>query len=268
MRCHVHPPKSLSTGTIDPSFAALLKETPVPTGKDWTIDALKSLVQQSLKRTQGTLTASRSPHITENEHFIPTRDGWEARTVVCAPTTPNMNEGKASPLIVLYFGGGHCVGFPETEVAFARLLVDAYNAVVVLPDYRLAPESKFPCSVLDSWDTLRYIAAQALDPGNSSLLPDFVDARAGFVVGGTSAGANITGVLTHLARDEKLRPAVTGQALFAGAFVDSSNVPTKFQEVYLAKEQNKHAPVIDVDMLSLFSCGTSTGHGFYAVGKF
>ena len=234
------PSEVLATGTIDPSFAEAFERAPIPPGSDYTIEVLKSLVGASLKHTRTKLSASRPPHITETEHHISTRDGWTSRTIVCHGAHPD--PAKPCPLIVLFFGGGHCVGFPEAELAFARVLATAHNAVVVLPEYRLAPEFPFPFSVNDSWDILQYVATAARKPESAQLLPNCADARSGFIVGGTSAGANIASVLAHLARDEKLDPPLTGQALFAGAFIDPNNVPEKFKEVYLAREQNKHAP--------------------------
>ena len=88
------PSEVLETGTIDPAFAAALEKMPIPRGKDWTIDALKSLVSATLPQTQAKLTASRPDHITESQHFIPTRDGWKARTIVCRRSTPDPIEPR------------------------------------------------------------------------------------------------------------------------------------------------------------------------------
>ena len=244
------PSEILATGTIDPSFAEAFEKAPIPPGSDYTIEVLKCMVGASRKHYQTKLAASRPSHITESEHHIPTRDGWESRTIICHGAHPD--PAKPYPLIVLFFGGGHCVGFPEAELAFARILASEHNAVVVLPEYRLAPDFPFPYSVNDSWDVLQHIASAAQNPETSNLLSDCTDARSGFIVGGISAGANIASVLTHLARDGNLEPPLTGQALFAGAFIDTNNVPVRFKDVYLARDQNKHAPILDEDLVKIF----------------
>jgi acetyl esterase len=53
-------------------------------------------------------------------------------------------------------------------------------------DYRLAPEHPFPASLDDSWDALQWVAAQADGP---------------VILGGDSAGGNLTAVCTLRARD-------------------------------------------------------------------
>ena len=244
------PSEVLATATIDPDFAAAFEANPIPPGKDFTLDAIKTMATASLPNVQAKLAASRPSNFTESEHQIPARDGWTSRTIVCHPTTPDAS--KPSPLIVLYFGGGHCIGNPESELAFARVLATAHNAVVVLPSYRLGPEFTFPYSANDSWDVLQAIASAAESPKTSAILPNFTDPKSGFIVGGTSAGANIASVLSHLARDEKLDPPLAGQALIAGAFINPNDVPAKYKDVYLAREQNKQAPILDIDFLNLF----------------
>ena len=244
------PSEVLATGAIDPSFAEAFEKAPMPPGSDYTIEALKSMVGATLKQAQTKLAASRPSHIAESEHHIPTRDGWTSRTIVCHGVSPDPE--KPCPLIVLFFGGGHCVGFPESELSLARILATEHNAVVVLPEYRLAPDYPFPYSVNDSWDVLQHVASAARNPEASKLLPDWTDARSGFIVGGTSAGANIASVLSHLARDNNSDPPLTGQALFAGSFIDTNNVPYRFKDVYLAREQNKRAPILDEDLVKIF----------------
>ena len=67
--------------------------------------------------------------------------------------------------------------------------------------YQLGPKHPFPGAPKSAWDTLRWAAANAKSFGADPLL--------GFVVGGTSSGATLAAVLTHLARDEKISPSLT-----------------------------------------------------------
>ena len=102
--------------------------------------------------------------------------------------------GDRSPLpgIVYFHGGGHVVGSPDSHDLTARHLCAGVDAVIVSIDYRLAPEHKFPAAVIDAFDALLWVAAQAAELG--------IDAdRIG--VAGDSAGANLAAVTAIMARD-------------------------------------------------------------------
>ncbi|RMZ79753.1 hypothetical protein DV738_g3123, partial [Chaetothyriales sp. CBS 135597] len=243
------PEEILRTATVNPEFEAAWRETPFPAGNEYTIEDLKDISAFGLPSRQRQLSASRPSNITESEHYLVTRDGWKSRTILCHLKNPVSNQ---SPLIFLLFGGGHVIGSPESEVELARLLAVTHNAVVVLPSYRLAPEYPFPFSANDSWDCLQVIAREARAGSSSTILPPFTDATAGFIVGGTSAGCALASVLAHLARDNHLSPPLTGQFLCAGSYISPSRVPPKYAPLYLSREQNKNAPLLDLDLLELF----------------
>jgi len=73
-------------------------------------------------------------------------------------------------------------------------------------------------------------------------------------VGGVSNGGTLTGVLSHMARDEKLSPPITGLYLAAAAFVTPESVPQKYKDRYLARSQEAclDAPVLNRPMKKLF----------------
>lgn len=63
------------------------------------------------------------------------------------------------------------------------------------------------------------------------------DPSHGFVIGGGSAGGNITAVLAHLARDKKLSPPLTGQYLAVPAIMcllPPSHIPAKYRDEFLS----------------------------------
>jgi acetyl esterase/lipase len=248
----------LATGTMDPEMAAALKAKPIPPGSQYTIEFLKEINDAALPYHQNRLRKSRPETITETEHHV--QLGGEpgprtSRVLVCrrsdlAGTSP---ETRKCPLVVLFFGGGHCVGSPEMELPLARRLALEHDAVVVLPSYRLAPEHKFPASITDSWAVLELLAAEARHATPRVVLPPQCDpAGAGFVVGGTSAGANLAGSLAHLARDRGLAPALTGQMLVAGSYMSPKRVPARFWPRYLSRAQNRDAPLLDWELYQLF----------------
>lgn len=65
------------------------------------------------------------------------------------------------PVLVWFHGGGWVVGDLETADATARHLTVGANCVVISVDYRLAPETKFPGAVDDSYAATVWAAQQA-----------------------------------------------------------------------------------------------------------
>jgi acetyl esterase/lipase len=100
----------------------------------------------------------------------------------------------------------------------------------------LAPEHPFPIGINDSWDALQWVACNA-----SSLK---ANPKAGFVVGGASAGGNLSAILAQLARDEKLDPPLTGQYLCVPALLPPSSLPDQYIPEYLSAKENVHDPVL------------------------
>jgi acetyl esterase/lipase len=154
------------------------------------------------KRNEAAMKALGKPpaEIKQTELEYSASDGSEVRAKLYQPQ-PAPKEG--SPLIVIYHGGGFCVGSPEDEEQSCRNFVHAFGATCIAAAYRLAPEFPFPYAITDSWDALKWAAANAEAWG--------ADPSKGFVIGGTSAGGNISAALALIARDEKLSPPLTGQ---------------------------------------------------------
>ncbi|MED1949724.1 alpha/beta hydrolase [Brevibacillus centrosporus] len=107
------------------------------------------------------------------------------------------------PVFVYYHGGGWVIGDLETADASCRMLANRTKSVVVSVDYRLAPEHKFPIPAEDSYAALEWAAANAAsfhgDPNQ-------------IVVGGDSAGGNLSAVVSQMARDRK-GPKIAAQVL-------------------------------------------------------
>lgn len=171
-----------------------------------------------------------------------TEDSSKLRAKLYQPTIPTPT---GSPLIVLFHGGGFCTGEPEGEEQTARNFVLAFGATCISAAYRLAPEFKFPYAPKDAWDALRWAAVNAISWG--------ADPSVGFVVGGTSSGANLAAAVAHLARDEKLSPPLTGQYLAAPMLLPSSKVPEKYKKWFLSFEQNREAAVLPVAAIDMFT---------------
>jgi acetyl esterase len=95
--------------------------------------------------------------------------------------------------IVYFYGGGWTLGSIETADGVARYLANAAGCVVVVPEYRLAPEHRFPTAVHDAFAATRWVHEHADELGI---------ARDRIAVGGDSAGGNLAAAVTLLARDD------------------------------------------------------------------
>ncbi|UWU17271.1 alpha/beta hydrolase (plasmid) [Rhizobium sullae] len=107
------------------------------------------------------------------------------------------------PALLYLHGGGWVIGAPETHEDICRNLANAAGAVVVSPDYRLAPEHPFPAALDDCAGALIWMNEQA---GALGIDPTRI------LIAGDSAGGNLAAVVALLARDGTL-PAVIGQVL-------------------------------------------------------
>ena len=96
------------------------------------------------------------------------------------------------PVIVYFHGGGWVIGSKEVYDGGARGLAKAANAVVVSPDYRLAPEHKFPAQHDDALAAYRWAAQNAAAiKGDTSRM----------ALAGESAGGNLAVATAVAVRD-------------------------------------------------------------------
>ena len=174
-------------------------------------------------------------HVTEKDVFVPADDGYQIRVRVYTPTKPTE---KAYPVIVLYHEGGWCFGDLTDEQMNARMFVRDIEAVCLNVEYRLAPENQFPTGINDCYTVLKAVAK---DP---EIFHGLADPKLGLVVGGSSAGGNISAVLAQRARSDSLDPPVTGQWLSSPFLVVTEMVPEKYKAEYLSEYENEDDPVL------------------------
>jgi acetyl esterase len=105
---------------------------------------------------------------------------------------------RARGVIVYYHGGGWVIGGLDDFDKLGRLLAQRTGCTVLLVDYRLAPEYRFPVAVDDAWAALRWAdehRAELTGGGAESAGPG-----APLIVAGDSAGGNLSAVMTQRAR--------------------------------------------------------------------
>ena len=115
-------------------------------------------------------------HRVQNLH-IPTRSGSIAARLL-------QPAAEVKALLVYLHGGGWVVGELDDYDAMARTLAARSGCALLMHDYRLAPEHRFPAALEDAEDAIRWAAAHA---------PELVGARVPLLVGGDSAGTTAAG---------------------------------------------------------------------------
>lgn len=99
---------------------------------------------------------------------------------------------EPGPVVVFYHGGGFVVGSIDTHAPLAAEIARGLDLPVVSVEYRLAPEHPWPAAPDDAEAAARWIAANAAAFGR-----EFT----GLVVGGDSAGGNLSAVTCLALRD-------------------------------------------------------------------
>ena len=149
------------------------------------------------------------------------------------PNQPSANSNSKLPVFYYIHGGGFCIGsraWPNCQNYCFRL-ASQLQAVVVAPDYRLAPENRLPAAIEDGFLALKWLQDQAVseEEGKDAWLADVADFSRVFI-SGDSAGGNMAHHLAVRVRSgsPELAPVrVRGYVLLAPFF--GGTVRTKFE---------------------------------------
>lgn len=107
-------------------------------------------------------------------------------------TTPTTGAGPC-PGVLYIHGGGMIMGSPQTEAIATGQVARDLGAVVVSPDYRLAPEHPYPAALDDCMAALHWMREAA---GELGIDPDRI------AVNGSSAGGGLSAAVAQRAHDE------------------------------------------------------------------
>ena len=95
-------------------------------------------------------------------------------------------------VLVYYHGGGWVIGSIDESDTIARKLAERTSCAVVLVEYRLAPEHRYPTAVDDSYAALEWVGDH---------LRDIAGQDVPLIVAGDSAGGNLSAIMAIRARD-------------------------------------------------------------------
>lgn len=131
--------------------------------------------------------------VTVNDYFLP-ETGVKLRV-----TRP---EAEPRAIMVYYHGGGWVCGSANDYDSVAHELATKSSCLVVMVDYRLAPEHPFPIPLNDGWDAVQWVEAHRAEL-NATGLP--------LIIAGDSSGGNLAAVLAQRALSNG--PAIALQIL-------------------------------------------------------
>jgi len=229
--------------TLDSATQALLKSMAEAAGSDLTPPWKMSPEQVRKGRVLDPALFGDPPPMQHTRDIaIPTCDGSSIPGRLLVPTD------HPRALLVYLHGGGWVLGDLSRFDTLGRRLAHRTGTAVLLVDYRLAPEFPFPIPVQDCWDALRWASAQC-----HALLGKTVP----LLVGGDSAGGNLSAVISRWARDRGA-PALAAQILIypvtdanftRPSYLEPDNqtlLPTPFMawfwDHYLADPKARHNP--------------------------
>lgn len=135
---------------------------------------------------------------------------------------PIGSEKEVLPVILFCHGGGWILGSATTHAKLAIDLCINTHAAVVVTEYSLSPEVKFPVANEQTYAALCWIH----ENGRSiNLNPDKI------CIAGDSAGGNMATVVAMMAKDRGMKDAIKSQVLMYPA-VAMDNTPYNSYKMY------------------------------------
>jgi cation diffusion facilitator CzcD-associated flavoprotein CzcO/acetyl esterase/lipase len=178
--------------------------------------------------------------VTITDTLYPIEDGERTARLY----RPAVDISGPLPVVVLIHGGGFIGGSLDSWDEPCATLARRLKALVVSPDYRLAPEHPFPAATNDTVAVVHWAAKHIAEYGGDPMR---------IAIGGESAGANLAAVAAIRLRDEggpRLRAQVlitpptdhladtVSRKVFAHAPILTTKVGERMGELYLGHRGN------------------------------
>ncbi|WP_329204739.1 alpha/beta hydrolase [Streptomyces sp. NBC_01693] len=197
---------------LDPELRELLADMPL-------MPLLSPEVLAQLRQYPSTPIDSLLAHrqVERREITVPAKDGAAIPLSVYSPT--HTDRITPAPCVYWMHGGGMVMGDRFSQIDIPLEWLDAFGAVVVSVDYRLAPEATGTALVDDCYQGLLWIAEHAAELG--------ID-PARIVLAGASAGGGLAAGVALRARDLGT-PAIDAQILIC-PMLDHRNTTTSSRQ--------------------------------------
>ena len=208
---------------VDPGmmkfYKALSAESP-PEAATWPLDVQRSA-------WNGVCRKFRAP--------LPDGVSVEDRVLNGVPCQIFRSAGDGpKPGLIYFHGGGWVLGGPDTHGDMCAEMAKGANCVVVLVDYRLAPENPHPAQLEDSLAVMSWLRVHG---GEIGMNPDRI------IGGGDSAGGQMTAGLSLYLRDHGMTP-LNGMVLIYPVLGNDWNTPSC--------RRNANAPCLTRDEMIYF----------------
>ena len=187
------------------------------------IDAAASVLQKQGK------TLDPYP-IEVKDTTFPGADGELKARIYIPQDASSTKAGELRPVIVFYHGGGFVLENTAGTEASARAIAQMAHAIVVAPDYRLAPEHKFPAAPDDALAAYKWVIANAASFGGNA---------GKIAIAGEGAGGNLAMDTAIAARDANLQRPVALALITPAAGIDLKT--NSWLEDSTARPWNKEA---------------------------
>lgn len=166
------------------------------------------------------------PEMHEVKEFAIDSDGEKIKTRVMIPSE------NPRGVIVYYHGGGWVVMSIDDYDTLARNLAKETNCVVVLPDFRLAPEHPFPAAVVDSLQVLLWSIHNVEKIGCAADVP--------IITMGDSAGGNLAALTTIRAKKIDIKYVDAQVLIYPVTQPDTEGYVDKEERHLLLKEDMEY----------------------------
>jgi len=154
-----------------------------------TLDEIKKQRKEHAEKPWPELKNKDSVEVTQSK--IP---GMDPKDPDIPVTIYKPKNAQNLPVFLWFHGGGFIFGTPKWDHQRCADYAVKGHMVVINVDYRLAPENPFPAGLHDAYATLLWASEHAKSIGGNPAL---------IAVGGSSAGAGLSGSLAQFARDKK-----------------------------------------------------------------
>jgi acetyl esterase/lipase len=227
---------------MDPELMEFLSKNPLPPRDYSKLPAMRAARRIQEAAALGSLGPAPSS-VLETQQNISLPDGATSEIILFQPKSAT----GPSALIILIHGGGFALGSPSQLTAYGRALCSTYGAVVASISYRLAPGFKSPTQANDAWEGTKYVVDRAEEFG--------ADPSKGLIIGGISAGGNLTAVTVLRSLKTPLKHKITGAWLSVPLLfgTDAEQVPEEYRHLWFSREQNKDAPIMGMDGVDAFN---------------
>lgn len=181
---------------MDPEISAALAALPP-------VDFVDPVARRaSFERFRATLPpVPPDPRVVTQDHHVSRDDD----SILVVRSYRPVGATGVLPVVMWFHGGGFVYGSVDFDDHYCAELAVRTNAVVFSPEYRLAPEHRFPAGVDDCYTATCWAAERAHEVQSDG---------SRLAVAGGSAGGNLAAAVSLMARDRG-GPRISFQALLS-----------------------------------------------------